>query len=218
MRKRKLLHRPPDLISCDCAKSVGRLQHSTLLSSCKVTSERKVRSEQEGCLSMKESRYRHRTSLTLFILTVFCSDGCLYGARRTRDLFRPLQGPGSQTNTKSLQDPRRWCRLSLARRTGHLMRTFQLPGSAWLAFIFRPTGSFMEWAAAAPIRQATSLPIRLNTIRTLILDYQVGHLPRQHGEQHSLRRAHRRRDALHLLRGRVGQSPPQRHHRSRLPL
>ena len=30
----------------------------------------------------------------------FLSDGCLYGARRTRDLFRPLQGPGSQTNTK----------------------------------------------------------------------------------------------------------------------
>ena len=49
------------------------------------------------------------------------------------------------------------------------MRTFQVPGSAWLAFIFRPTGSFMEWAAAAPIRQATSLPIRLNTIRTPIL-------------------------------------------------
>ena len=40
-------------------------------------------------------------------------------------------------------------------------------GSGWLAFIFRPMGSFMEWAAVAPMWQATSLPIRLNTILAL---------------------------------------------------
>ena len=50
------------------------------------------------------------------------------------------------------------------------------------------------------------------------LDHQGSHLSRQHGEQHSLRRAHRRRDALHLLCGRLGQSDPHGHDRSRLPL
>ena len=68
--RKKTLHQYPILISFACAKSVGRLQHSTLPSSCKVTGERKVRSDQERCLSMEESRCRHRTSPALFSLAL----------------------------------------------------------------------------------------------------------------------------------------------------
>ena len=50
------------------------------------------------------------------------------------------------------------------------------------------------------------------------VDHQGSHLSRQHGEQHSLRRAHRRRDAVHLLCGRLGHLHPHGHDRSRLPL
>ena len=49
-------------------------------------------------------------------------------------------------------------------------------GPGWLAFIFRPTGTFTAWAAA-PLTQlaASSLP-RLNMIQHQQLDYKIGRL------------------------------------------
>ena len=79
-----------------------------------------------------------------------------------------------------------------------------------LAFISRPTGSFTPWAVA-PADTAGSefthpfeYDPNTNTWTTKAATY-----PDNHGEQHGLRRAHRRRNALHLLRGRLA-SPPRR--------
>ena len=52
---------------------------------------------------------------------------------------------------------------------GLRVRPSQLRASARLAFISRPTGSFMPWAVAPPTQLAASSLIRLNTIRPPIL-------------------------------------------------
>ena len=66
------------------------------------------------------------------------------------------------------------------RRAGRRQRPCQLRVSDWLAFIFRPTGSFTPWAVAASDTAGSEFthPFEYDPV-TNSLDHQVGHLSRQ---------------------------------------
>ena len=93
------------------------------------------------------------------------------------------------------------------------------PGVRLAGVYFQPNGKFYAMGGRASDTAGNEFthPFEYdpntNTWTTKAATY-----PDNHGEQHSLRRAHRRRDAVHLLCGRLGRLHPHGHDRSRLPL
>ena len=82
---------------------------------------------------------------------------------------------------------------------------------------FPANGKFYAWAGASRTESATISLIRLNMIQSAIVGLPSRPPSRQPSEQYGLWRANRRRNALHLLRGRLGRRSDAGY-RSRLPL
>ena len=167
---------------------------------------------------MKESRYRHRTSLTLFILTVFCLTGA----------FMALGGPGIYSDRSKAQAAKQ---TQVPSGPSTLVPTptctpdwspdADLPstGVGLVGVYFQANGKFygMGGRSSDTAGNEFTHPFEYDP-NSNSLDDQVGHLPRHTCEQHGLWRAIRRWNAVHLLRGRLATSPPPPAHRSRLPL